>query len=543
MTRVLLIADTQRVQRIFHYMAEQGLLQLQTASTLALGEFELSAFSPDITFVQSRISGFSGDILLRHLDKMLPPGGLLVLLAGDSEDAAQAKRHGRTSLDLAMDDALLEQSVAALLTGEPLLEVPVPEEPEAAKAAAKPKKATTATARQEPPVEAAAVTPAAFPAAKAKEHLAPAELGREDAEAAPVAEVAFQSLPIEPAAADVYPAAPVSGKSAVSAFEDVMKQAEARTAPMDEALSEVADRVEVRRAVPGKELLEEVLAAPPTLDGGAKVGGGDYAGETVADALRRAERTKRRRPWLFIVPVLVLIGIPLVSYLAGRSSVPEEAAKQAAKPALRPGPAPAAPVVPAVPTTPTVPAAPAVPAVPSVTVPPRVPAAAPAPSPAPQSAVAPTKGGAAPAAPAAPAAKPQVPAGAKQAGETRPKGATRGVENLPAMLEGTKVDAEYGKKHPGWVRYLGIRAEYKLFRENNVYRAMQVIPVSGGSISDDLFKRVLRQFGGADSYRVESSAGKGAYLVEQCATTGPASLTIYRGKTDKKMKALVVYYP
>ncbi|MBU5635365.1 hypothetical protein KOM00_01295 [Geomonas sp. Red69] len=515
MTRVLLIADTQRVQRIFHDMSEQGLLQLQTASTLALGEFELSAFSPDITFVQSRISGFSGDILLRHLDKMLPTGGGLVLLAGDSEDAAQAKRHGRVSLDLTMDDALLEQSVAALLAGDPLAAAP-PEEPQPARPApSKGRKAApaTAAAQEEAPQQGAAPT---CPE--------PADLEQPTEEATPAPVVEFQPLPVEPAGAGEYPALRGGGKSDVSAFEEVMQQAEGRNAPMEAALSEVEDRVEVRKGVSGRELLEEATPAPPALDLATKEGGGYYTGETVAEALLRVEQKKRRRPFLFIVPALVLIAIPLVSYLAGRNSAPEQATMPAAKPAVRPAPSPAAPSA----------SAPAAPV--------HAPGAAPAPSKGVPSAAPPAAK--APATPPVPAVKPPTPPGAKPGGQPQAKSAPRrGVEGLPAMLEGTKLDAEYGKKNPGWVRYLGIRAEYKLFKENNVYRAIQVIPVPGGTISDDLFKRVLRQFGGADSYRVESSAGKGDYLVEQCAAPGGAALTIYRNKTNKKMKALVVYYP
>ncbi|QWV93544.1 hypothetical protein KP004_20695 [Geomonas oryzisoli] len=519
MTRVLLIADTQRVQRIFHRMAEQGLLQLQTASTLALGEFELSDFSPDITFVQSRISGFSGDILLRHLDKMLPSGGRLVLLAGDSEDAAQAERHGRTSLDLTMDDALLERCAAALLTGEPLPDVPLREEPQPVKVApAKVRKAAPAVAAQEEP-----------PQSVVRPEPEPAELEQAAAaETTPAAVVASQPLPEEPAGAGEYPPLRVSGKSAASAFEEVMQQAEAKSAPMDAALAEVEDRIEVRAGAPRQEFFEETLPAPPALDGAAKGAGGYYAGETVAEALRRAEQKKRRSPWLFIVPVLVVVAIPVASYLAGRRSAPEQATMPAAKPAVKPAPAPAAPSAPA-------PAAPQ-------HAPGTSPGAAPAPSQALPSAA--TPAAKAPAAPQVPAATPLTPPAGRAQGAAPAKSAPRrGMENLPAMLEGTKLDAEYGKKHPGWVRYLGIRAEYKLFKENNLYRAIQVIPVPGGTVSDDLFKRVLRQFGGADSYRVESSAAKGDYLVEQCATHGPAALTIYRNKTNNKVKALVVYYP
>ncbi|TSK07199.1 MAG: hypothetical protein FPO08_11320 [Geobacter sp.] len=518
MTRVLLIADTERVQRIFQSMAEQGSLQLQTASTLPLGELELTASSPEFTFVQSRISGFSSDILLRHLDKMLPSGGKLVLLAGDSEDAAQAKRQGRTSLDLTMTDAFLERSVAALLAGialpEPTeQELPVEEAPVRGPQAPEPQVSETAAAVKRTPAK----TKGAVPVPEVTPVVAGKEEGHQDEEEGE----APPFVPLQPKAwepevfthktpeskvpeakvAEEYPQVPrAAGKAAASAFEEAMQRAEADIAPIDASMLEVEDHVEV-----GRKVVDVASRQTPSTaavaDETTVVGGGYYAGETVAEALRKAQQVKRRRPYLFIVPVLLLLAVPLVSYLAGKMSAPPE--KPVAKPASprKPGSAP-----PAVQTAPK--------------------AAAPVQSPTPQ-------------APPATKVPPAQPAPSAPQPQASPQ---KGIEKLPEMLEGAKLDAEYGRKNPGWVRYVGLRAEYKLFKENNLYRAIQVIPVSGGVISDDLFKRVLRQFGGVDSYRVESSAPKGGYVIEQCSAPGNLALTIYRHKDNSKIKALVVYY-
>lgn len=514
MTRVLLIADTERVQRIFQSMAEQGSLQLQTASTLPLGELELTASSPEFTFVQSRISGFSGDILLRHLDKMLPPGGKLVLLAGDSEDAAQAKRQGRTSLDLAMTDAFLERSVAALLAGIPLPEPPVEDAPAQEPQATEPAASeTAAAAKRVGRSKGGAPVPDATPVAASKEE------GNQDEEAETPSFVPPQPKPWEPEAfkpivpepevpepesAGEYPSAPrAAGKTAASAFEEAMQRAEADIAPIDASMLEVEDHVEVGNKAAGAGS-RQTSSAAPAAEETTVVGGGDYAGETVAEALRKAQQVKRRRPYLFIVPVLLLLAVPLVAYLAGQMSAPPE--EPAAKPTSPHKPS-APPAVPAAPKT-----------------------AAPVQGPVP---------GAAPAAKASPAQ----PAPSAPSAPTQPQAAPKkGIEKLPEMLEGTKLDPEYGRKNPGWVRYVGLRAEYKLFKENNLYRAIQVIPVSGGVLSEDIFKRVLRQFGAVDSYRVESTAPKDGYVIEQCSAQGNLALTIYRHKDSSKIKALVVYY-
>ena len=117
-----------------------------------------------------------------------------------------------------------------------------------------------------------------------------------------------------------------------------------------------------------------------------------------------------------------------------------------------------------------------------------------------------------------------------------------GSKTLPPVLEGLKLDPDYGKTHPGWVRYLGATAEYKLFRESDLYRAMQVIALPGQTIPDQLFKRVLLEFGGSDSYRVESTGKKDDYALEHGTVQGEAALTIYRRKSDLQMKGFVVYY-
>lgn len=117
-----------------------------------------------------------------------------------------------------------------------------------------------------------------------------------------------------------------------------------------------------------------------------------------------------------------------------------------------------------------------------------------------------------------------------------------GLEILPTLLEGLRLDADYGKSNPGWTRYVGARAEYKLFREGNLYRALQVIALSGETIPDQLFQRVLLEFGGSPSYRVESTGKKGDYHLEHGTVNGDVGLTIYRRKSDLKIKGVVVYY-
>lgn len=463
MTSVLLISDTERVQRIFQTLEGEGVLKLHTASTLPSGEAQITASPCDFTFVQSRISGFSGDILLRHLEKMLHKGAALVLLAGDAEDAEQARKHGRQSVDLTLADDLLAQTLLAVVTGAPI------------------------------PQQGAVETPAATKPAAAKQEAAPSASpsDTEEEEA-------------EPSAAPAPPPSRAADPQA-SPFEEAMQRAAANVAPIKASLLDVEERVEIGKGGAGTG----TAPAPPLPPAGQPVRPDDfYAGETLLEAMRRAEKKKSRRPYLLIVPALVLIAIPFISYTVGKKSPVNIEIAPAFKPAGKPSASP--------------------PSLPPKSAPAAPQTAKPAPPPA-------TAARPEPTAPAAKKGAPPPPTAAKPA-------AKRGAERLPPVLEGTKPDPQYGKTHPGWERYLGLRAEYKLFRENNLYKALQVVPVAGGTISEDLFRRILREFGGADDYRVESSEKKGGYLVEQCSTKGNTALTIYRNHNNRKMKGFVVYY-
>ncbi|ACH37228.1 hypothetical protein Gbem_0197 [Citrifermentans bemidjiense Bem] len=487
MTSVLLISDTERVQRIFQTLEGKEVLKLHTASTLPSGEAQITASPCDFTFVQSRISGFSGDILLRHLEKMLHKGAVLVLLAGDAEDAEQARKHGRQSVDLTLADDLLAQTLLAVVTGAPLPEQGTIEAPAATKPAA---------AKQE-----------------AAPFASPPDTEEKEAERS--------------AAFAVSPSRTTDPQA--SPFEEAMQRAASNVAPIKASLLEVEERVEIGKGGAGAGN----TPAPPVPPAGQPVRPDDiYAGETLLEAMRRAEKKKSRRPYLLILPALVLIAIPFISYTVGKRSPANIEIAPAFKPAAKPSASPQALPPKAAPAAP--PAAlaekpgtpPAQPALPPAT--PQT--AKPAPPPPPATAARP-----APTAPAAQKAAPPAATAAKPA-------AKRGAERLPPVLEGTKPDPQYGKTHPGWERYLGLRAEYKLFRENNLYKALQVVSVDGGTISEDLFRRILREFGGADDYRVESSEKKGGYLVEQCSTKGNTALTIYRNHNNRKMKGFVVYY-
>jgi CheY-like chemotaxis protein len=551
MTQVLLVTDTERVQRVFESLEGKGLLQLRTAATLVKGDEEISAAAPDYVFLQSRVSGFSGEIAARHLQKSLPKHTKVILLAVDDEDAAQAKRHGKPFLSLALEDQVLGDAVADVVQGKPVSKKASPvrsaaatkgkaargkeAEPEAAvadeepAAVAPPQEEETEPAAELPalpvkqlPAEAAAPPPAVPTAApkprnvkgKAVAWLPPSigeEPEPESTELPPPPSVEVEEF-IELSAALPEPRREFPAESAkqLEREEPAATGGETAAAKGGEtrSFSELIDRASAQEpsSVPEPPESEEwySFGSPaPSLEEEPE-SASDHSAAAIAARLHAAEylasvhrREKKHKRW--VIPVAVaLVFIPLIYFIAISqpirkailSVVPAHPPVAAHKP-----PPPARPV-----------------------------AAAPA-----------AKGGGA-ARPALPPSAPVAPAPASTAPTTM------GLKTLPPFLAGVDADPGYSKAHPGWQRFLGARAEYRVFKQGELYRAIQVLAQRRQSIPEDLFKRVLLEFGGADGYLLESREKKGPYLIERGETKGNLALTIYRNNKDLAVKGLVLYY-
>jgi DNA-binding NarL/FixJ family response regulator len=606
---ILLICDSDRAKRIFETFEKKESLQLRTAATLNQADQEIEASPPEFVFVQSRISGFSGEIILRHLKKILPPSAKIILLAGDADEMEQAKIHGERYVDLSLSDEALAGALGDALNGvfrHP--EVPVAEH------------VPTQVSKLRQKFDAAAASRLVKEELEPEEH--PEELEELEAEATSQEpeEVASEATPqqpedVVPEATPQQPASTVQGKSAAGVkdtgrasavvkdhvtdagihfdtdfgkdlgkdpndigkdpYKDLTKDlgkdfskehgeetgndlSKASSKASNEDSFTVTDKGTGRERGKstdniGAESFDEIMqrasgdgssaASTPfvaedwdksvsTISGAGQSGQlprlhdkdrrsvsfGNFAGaEPLADAMRRVHKKPKKRPlWLFAL-ALALVGVPVIAYLAftagEKAAPPESAFMSRTSPRLAKNRKPTAQVA----ATAKVPSAIPQPVAPSATVP------------------APTA--------ALPAAKAAPGAVAKPAAEPAPKQVViAGVRTIPSMVAQAKLDAAYAKTHPGWQRYLDEKLEYKLFKEAEFFKALQVLGRNGATIPDQTFKRALLEFGGIDSYRVESTSEKGKYLVEQSEKKGGVALTVYRNKGDHQMKAFVLYY-
>ena len=548
MTHILLISDTERVKRVFESIEKKGPLRLRTATTLIQADQEISGSAPEFTFVQSRISGFSGEIILRHLKKNLPEGAKIILLAGDADEVKQANKHAELHLDLTLDDEALAGCIADILGG-----VCPPRESASPAKSSNPKVSDGPESddnpkpgddfKSSPDTRANHDTKPSHEFKASPEPMASHEF---EASAAPkgghgskvkhnpkhnpkqsgvtnASDTAEQEPIIVQPEALAEPPADQSGPGSVNAgiqsFAEIMRLA---TSTQEEPPAPVPfqadEQVNVGTHLDSAARLSLTGQAEQEEPAKPMYVGEFTSGEPLADAMRRAQEKKRRPRWIFAL-AFAFICIPAICYLAGKKSAPPELTsgpRTAAKSLVKPAPAQIAKSVPPPATQPA--AKPVTPATSPVAKPEAKPAAK-------TVAKLETK----------PVAKPVANPEAKPV-------AKAGLKSLPPIVSQTELDASYGKSHPGWQRYLGTHVEFKVFKEAELYRALQVLERNGEPIPDQIFKRVLAEFGGADSYQVKSTGAKGKYLVEQGTTQGDVSITVYRNKGDRRMKAFVLYY-
>jgi DNA-binding NarL/FixJ family response regulator len=628
---ILLICDSDRVKRIFETFEKQESLQLRTAAALNQADQEIEASAPEFVFVQSRISGFSGEIILRHLKKILPLSAKIILLAGDADEKEQAQNHAELYLDLSLSDEALAGAIGDALNGifQPP-EAPAAEQVPAQVSQLRQKLDAAAASRfvkEEPvteqPDQPEDVVPEATP--QQLESVVP-KAGAQQPEGAVPKAGPPQPEDVVPKATAQQPASKVQGKPAAGVkdagrssavvkdhvsdasinfntdfgkdlgkgedkdskdlVKDVGKDSKDLNKDFSKDLSKDLSGVAVKES--GNHLSEALSEASSkdsfrdtdkdtggeTGKGTGKVGTGSFdeimqrasgdgsssasvpfvaedwdrsvstisvpgqsepsarlhdrdrrsvsfgnfeGAEPLADAMRRVHKKPKKRPlWLYAL-ALALVGVPGIAYLAftagEKAAPPESAFTSRTSPRLPKNRKP---------TTQNAATAIAPSAIPQPVAP---------------STIAPAPTAALPAAKVAPGTV------AKPAAEPAPKQVViAGVRTIPSMVAQAKLDPGYAKTHPGWQRYLDEKLEYKLFKEAEFFKALQVLGRNGASIPDQTFKRALLEFGGIDSYRVESTSEKGKYLVEQSEKKGGVALTLYRNKGDHQMKAFVLYY-
>ena len=114
--------------------------------------------------------------------------------------------------------------------------------------------------------------------------------------------------------------------------------------------------------------------------------------------------------------------------------------------------------------------------------------------------------------------------------------------HLPACIPQDAEDFGYGSKHPGWQRYRTESVEFRVFRERDSVKAIQVMARQGEPLNGGFLDTFLGQVAGKSSCKITSREKRDGYLIEKGSLGRLADVAIYRKKPANEIRALVVVY-
>jgi len=448
---LLLITDVPRLGKVFSRLADDLRLQLRVASNLEKGAEEIVADKPAMIFVQTHLSGFSADILLKHLKKQLGRRrSRFVLLSPPDQISDDVRKLYHDHVDITLDDQPLFEALREMLetaragkgkkeSTEPAL-APEPAQPSGEESAESLQKSL------ENPLPASEIPdPAAVPAV-----------------IDPSVELSLEEQGV------VY-----SPRPQLSVYSEFTSSFDSAVSSMPSA--EPLEEAETPHSASWNHEYPETIEAEPV-----------------------GNRSKKAMMLLWGMALLaVVVGITVWQH---RSPLPKTVAV-VPQPVVPAGQTPATPAAPAMPT-----------------------AKSPATEPdarlsdkAVLSAIAENRGD-------------------KAAGVP----ATARLKTLPEFIPRTGADKNYSAANPGWELYKGRVTEFKVYREGEFIKAIQVIDRGGQGVPESFMKGVLGQLTKAPTFVLSGSEKKDGYEIQRGQIAENLKIVYYRDADGGRLRAFVV---
>jgi hypothetical protein len=114
------------------------------------------------------------------------------------------------------------------------------------------------------------------------------------------------------------------------------------------------------------------------------------------------------------------------------------------------------------------------------------------------------------------------------------------LTKLPDFIPQAMVDKSYGATHTNWERFVSSDVEYRVYREKNFIKAIQIIARGGINLSRDFVEGVSRQIAANPVFTSDSSLREKGFKVERGHLTGNINMVNYRDETSGGLKALVI---
>jgi flagellar FliL protein len=116
------------------------------------------------------------------------------------------------------------------------------------------------------------------------------------------------------------------------------------------------------------------------------------------------------------------------------------------------------------------------------------------------------------------------------------------ARTAPSFIKKEWQDSAYSASHPGWERYLAPDYDIRLFRENAVINALQIIARENGLIPAAYLTSILGEFGLQRPHSVGSVERKDGLLVEKTMLAEKTELVVYKSEGDGQIRAFVLAF-
>jgi hypothetical protein len=467
---LLVITDVPRLGKVFSRLADERNLQLRVVASLEKGAEEIVSDKPAMIFVQTHLSGFSAEILLKHLKKQLGRRrSRFVLLSPPDQVSEDVRKLYHDHIDATLEDQPLFDALCTLLD------------------------ARSSKARSGTPVPAEAAAGVSTGSAQ------PA--GEEPALAAGK-DIIETMLPVASLPAIDFPSATVGvGVETTLEEQGVVYAPRHQISVYSEFTSSFDSAVS---SMPATESAEESLSPH------SAAWHHEYP-----EAIEHESDRKHSKKFTFLIWTLVLVVVVVgITVLQYRSTVPK--AVELVPPTVAPVVKPAVPA--GVPAPSGYASAPEVLSG-SVVKPPVAEPDAHLSDKAVLSAIAENRGGKDKSSSALSIAR---------------------LKTLPAFIPRSGADKGYSAANPGWERYKGLVTEFKVFREGEFIKAIQVIDRGGQGVPETFMKGVLHQLTKAPLFVQASIEKKDGYEIQRGQIAENLKVVYYRDAKGGRLRAFVV---
>jgi CheY-like chemotaxis protein len=112
--------------------------------------------------------------------------------------------------------------------------------------------------------------------------------------------------------------------------------------------------------------------------------------------------------------------------------------------------------------------------------------------------------------------------------------------SLPEFIPRYGLDKKFSAANPGWERYKGEVTEFKVLREAQAIKAIQVIDRGGNGVPESFMKAVFRQVTKKPAFGIDSSDKKDGYDVQRGTVADNIKVVYYRDDKGGKLRAFVL---